>query len=129
MTDWTPNTEQVRDAYVRAMRNAFIASASEHREEFDRWLGLERLKARQHGYAERLADEAAGIGADIDEWASPLHHTLESLRAEYASYQQTRDLHELARAVGQILNGPDDVQPESEWKTVERPGEEDEPHE
>lgn len=36
--DWTPNTEQVREAYVRASRNAFIASAGEHREEFNRWL-------------------------------------------------------------------------------------------
>ncbi|MBK0296471.1 hypothetical protein IAE22_30980, partial [Bacillus sp. S34] len=27
-----------------------------------------------------------------------------------------------ARAVGQILDGPDDVQPESVWKTVERRG-------
>ncbi|WP_193750554.1 hypothetical protein [Curtobacterium luteum] len=37
-SDHTPTTAQVRDAYVRAMRNAFIASADEHRQEFDRWL-------------------------------------------------------------------------------------------
>lgn len=35
---YTPNTDQVRAAYVRAMRNAFIASAGEHEQEFDRWL-------------------------------------------------------------------------------------------
>lgn len=35
---YTPSTEQVRAAYVRAMRNAFIASAGEHEIEFDRWL-------------------------------------------------------------------------------------------
>jgi hypothetical protein len=34
---FTPTTAQVRDAYVRAMRNAFIASAGEHGQEFDRW--------------------------------------------------------------------------------------------
>lgn len=38
MTDYTPTTEQVRDAYVRGMRDTFIASAGEHREEFDRWV-------------------------------------------------------------------------------------------
>jgi hypothetical protein len=36
--DYTPTTEQVKAAYVRAMRNAFIASEGEHREEFRRWL-------------------------------------------------------------------------------------------
>lgn len=68
MSEYTPTTEQVRDAYVRAMRNAFIASADEHRQEFDRWLKLERLKARQDGYALRIKDERDGIGADRDEW-------------------------------------------------------------
>jgi hypothetical protein len=36
--DYTPNTDKVRDAYIRGMRTAFIASAGEHHEEFDRWL-------------------------------------------------------------------------------------------
>jgi hypothetical protein len=49
MSDWTPNTEQVRDAYVRAMRNAFIASAGEHRQEFDRWLATIQAAAFDHG--------------------------------------------------------------------------------
>jgi hypothetical protein len=53
MTDFTPTTDQVRDAYVRAMRNAFIASAG---------------NAWQTGYAARVADETAGIGADRDDW-------------------------------------------------------------
>lgn len=35
---YVPTTQVVRDAYVRAMRNAFIASASEHEQEFDQWL-------------------------------------------------------------------------------------------
>ncbi len=68
MTDFTPITEQVRDAYVRAMRNAFIASATEHEQEFDRWLELERFKSRQDGYALRMHDQRDGIGADHDEW-------------------------------------------------------------
>lgn len=38
MTDYTPTTEQVRNAYVRGMRDTFIASANEHYEEFDRWM-------------------------------------------------------------------------------------------
>lgn len=48
-SDWTPNTEQVRDAYVRAMRNAFVASESEHRQEFDRWLAAVQAAAFDHG--------------------------------------------------------------------------------
>lgn len=48
-----------------------------------------------------------------------------AISAAHRTYHDTRDLHELARAVGQILYGPDDVQPESEWKTVERPGDAD----
>jgi hypothetical protein len=34
----TPTTEQVREAYVRQLRNAFVASTAEHQAEFDRWL-------------------------------------------------------------------------------------------
>lgn len=82
MTDFTPTTTQVRDAYVRGMRNAFIASAVEHEQEFDRWLESERLP-------------------------------IATIRNEYARYQQHGDLHELARAIGQVLgtvaidDGPD----------------------
>lgn len=92
MTDYTPTTEHVRDAYVRAMRNAFIASASEHEQEFDRWLESERLP-------------------------------IATIRNEYARYQNTGDLHELARAIGQVLGEQD------EWLDppvpIERPHEED----
>ena len=35
---YTPTTDQVCAAYVRAMRNAFIATEREHEEEFYRWL-------------------------------------------------------------------------------------------
>lgn len=38
MEPFTPTTEQVRAAYVRASRQAFIAATSEHEAEFDRWL-------------------------------------------------------------------------------------------
>lgn len=38
MTTFTPTTEQAKRAYVTGMRQAFIASAGEHAEEFDRWL-------------------------------------------------------------------------------------------
>lgn len=46
MTDYTPTTEQVRNAYVRGMRDTFIASAGEHREEFDRWVAAHDAEAR-----------------------------------------------------------------------------------
>jgi hypothetical protein len=36
--EYTPNSIVVRDAYVRGMRLAFIASEGEHGEEFDRWI-------------------------------------------------------------------------------------------
>jgi rubrerythrin len=49
MSEYTPTTEQVRDAYVRAMRNAFIASAGEHRDEFDRWLVKLQKRAADRG--------------------------------------------------------------------------------
>lgn len=107
MTDWTPDTEYVRNRYVTIVRNAFIGSTSQHEAEFDRWLHAIRTQARQHGYAERLADEAAGIGADIDEWVSPVHHTLDTIRNEYARYLEHRDTFELARAVGQVLGERD----------------------
>ena len=38
MTEYTPDTLTVRDAYVRTLRNAFVASTSELGQEFDRWL-------------------------------------------------------------------------------------------
>ena len=65
---YVPTTQVVRDAYVRGMRNAFIASASEHEAEFDRWLKAERFTAWQQGYAARVEDDSYGIGADPDEW-------------------------------------------------------------
>jgi hypothetical protein len=38
MSKYTPPTHRVRDGYVRGLRLAFVASAGEHVEEFDRWL-------------------------------------------------------------------------------------------
>lgn len=35
---YTPDTPAVKAAYTRAMRDTFVASASEHDAEFDRWL-------------------------------------------------------------------------------------------
>lgn len=52
MTDFTPSTAQVRDTYVRAMRNAFIASAGEHREEFDRWIADHDRAVAEKAWAE-----------------------------------------------------------------------------
>jgi hypothetical protein len=66
------------------------------------------------------ASRALHHAADYDE-----HGPLNQLRRAHGRFLNTRDVHELARAVGQILNGSDDVQPESEWKTVDRPGDAD----
>ncbi|QKS15699.1 hypothetical protein HUN59_05230 [Curtobacterium sp. Csp2] len=64
---------------------------------------------RQQGYAERLHDEALGIGADLNEWTSPAHLQLATIRAEYARYVGSGDMHEFVRAVGQVLDQRDDV--------------------
>lgn len=67
--------------------------------------------------------------------------SVSAIRGEYARFLTHHDTYELTRAIGQILNGPDDSQqiryemtadeqidmlPESERRIVERPGEEDE---
>jgi rubrerythrin len=61
---YTPTTAQVKDAYVRAMRNAFIASEGEHREEFRRWLAARDAKVA----AAVLAQAAAAARAEVLEW-------------------------------------------------------------
>lgn len=51
----TPSTEAVRNAYIRSMREAFVASESEAGQEFDRWLAqfsepdLSRIDYRELG--------------------------------------------------------------------------------
>lgn len=45
--EYTPDTGAVRAAYTRAMRQAFIASTSEHIEEFDRWLAAHDRALRE----------------------------------------------------------------------------------
>jgi hypothetical protein len=55
MTDYTPTIERARDAYVRAMRNAFIASEGEHKEEFDRMLAGVRADALDEA-ADKIED-------------------------------------------------------------------------
>ena len=56
-----------------------------------------------------LADQSRAAGAAGDEsWlrlAMQDVSTLAAIRASYAEFQSTRDLHELARAVGNILEG------------------------
>lgn len=50
MSDYTPTTSTVRDAYTRALRNAFIASKGEHNAEFDRWLNEVKSQAWDEGF-------------------------------------------------------------------------------
>lgn len=51
---YTPTTAHVRDSYIQGQRQAFIASAGEHAEEFDRWLAAHdaevAAKAWEEGY-------------------------------------------------------------------------------
>ena len=55
--EYTPDTGAVRAAYTRAMRQAFIASTSEHIEEFDRWLA-----AHDRAIREQIAREIEAFG-------------------------------------------------------------------
>jgi len=69
MTDYTPTTEQVRDAYVRVMRDTFIASAGEHREEFDRWMQAHEDEVRasvQPPTREQIAEVVNRWRHDLD---------------------------------------------------------------
>lgn len=52
--------------------------------------------------------------------------TITTISAAHSEYCSNGDLHELARAIGQILYGPDDMLPENARTTVERPQEDDE---
>jgi len=67
--DYTPTTDQVCAAYVRAMRNAFIASAGEHEEEFYRWLDGVISGAYSLGIDEKVVDDEARAAAWEDGWA------------------------------------------------------------
>jgi hypothetical protein len=74
--DYTPTTAQVKAAYVRAMRNAFIASEGEHREEFDRWLA-----ARDAEVAAAALREAADMIEDfVDEGGIQTDDAYDALR-------------------------------------------------
>jgi rubrerythrin len=52
---YTPTPKQAQDAYVRAMRDSFIASEGEHKEEFDRMLAGVRADTLDEA-AEKLED-------------------------------------------------------------------------
>ena len=64
MSEYTPDTGAVRAAYVRAMRQAFIASTSEHADEFDRWLAAHDREVREQIEREVRADGALYPGDD-----------------------------------------------------------------
>lgn len=55
-SEFTPTTEQASRAYVTGMRQAFIASAGEHAEEFARFLA-----ARDASIRAAALDEAADV--------------------------------------------------------------------
>lgn len=66
--EYTPDTWAVRAAYTRAMRQAFIASTSEHIEEFDRWLAAHDRTLREQiarGIEVMLIGQDAGRGSEV----------------------------------------------------------------
>ena len=56
MSEYTPDTGAVRAVYTRAMRQAFIASTSEHIEQFDRWLARHDKALRRKMVEEATED-------------------------------------------------------------------------
>jgi hypothetical protein len=56
IADYTPTTDKVRDAYIRGMRTAFIASAGEHHEEFTRWLAAHDAVVAANALREAAAE-------------------------------------------------------------------------
>ena len=68
MTEYTPTTDEVRAAYVRAMRQAFVAASSEHEAEFERWLVQVKADAWDEGHrAGRHDRDDDAIPAVLDE--------------------------------------------------------------
>lgn len=59
--DYTPDIDAVRNAYVWAMRNAHVTSASEARAEFDRWVLGVRHNAREEGRSSALRQKPGAI--------------------------------------------------------------------
>ena len=72
MTDHTPGTGDVRAAYARAMRQAFIASTGEHLEEFDRWLAEHDRQTAERAWREGWVDRAGrGLAFGAQPLADP----------------------------------------------------------
>ena len=73
---YTPTTSQVRDAYIRKMRDAFIASDGEHGDEFDRWLEARDAAKWDEGWA----------AADINRPTSRKGHWDETTRKGFRTW-------------------------------------------
>lgn len=56
-TNFTPTTEYVKNVYVGAVRNSFIASTPEIEAEFDAWLAEHDREAYVRGYRKGYDDE------------------------------------------------------------------------
>ena len=67
--EYTPDTGAVRAAYTRAMRQAFIASTSEHIAEFDRWLAAHDQALREQIEREVRADMFRGVRAWVERFS------------------------------------------------------------
>ena len=88
MSKFTPTIEYARTIYARAMRQAFIASIGEHREEFNRMIAeVERAAAARA--LEEAADDLRrpDTGAGYDAWASGVGDWLRARAAEIRGEQ------------------------------------------
>ena len=80
MTEYTPTTGDVRAAYTRAMRQAFITSTGEHIAEFDRWLAQVRAEAQVEALREVAAEFVAPVLRLTESAPIPLHAVAGRLR-------------------------------------------------
>lgn len=88
MNDHTPSIAEVRDAYVRGMRMFFLASPSEHEQEFDRFIEyLARVQNAALTRAEIFAGERDAAFAELDS----LHSTLAKVREAIEDTTQVWD--------------------------------------
>lgn len=88
MSEYVPTKEYACEKYVQAMRQAFVASAGEHREEFDRMIAeVERAAAAKA--LEGAADAMNHAQYRVAAFATPMrwHYQL-WLRARAEAYRE-----------------------------------------
>lgn len=134
MTEYTPTTDEVRAAYVRAMRQAFVAASSEHEAEFERWLvqvkddALDRVSpSTEFRVAKEAIEEKVKLQVEVMSLKRSLDEALHDLsewdEVWYALYrpgtlgsskakQTLEEIHRMNRLIEQLIheieNPPED---------------------